>query len=255
MASKTIKIEDDVRDVIVRSTVSGKSLTLPPGLDRALYVRVDKVLKALGGAWNRSAGAHLFESDAKTKLADILAGAQVIAHKRNVYQAFYTKPDTADMIAKAARLLPDHLVLEPSAGRGALLNAALRHGATRENMTAIDLDPEAVAALKADGWKDVHHADFLSFRPSKTGKFNRVLMNPPFTNGQDVDHVVHALDFLLSGALLVSVMSNHWTFAQDKRSAAFRTIFEAYEGSQTKIPAGSFENTDIEAQLITIRKL
>ena len=76
----------------------------------------------------------------------------------------------------------------------------------------IELNPENNPYLKSipsDG-KDlfVHYADFLSVTPATApiglrGRFDRVLMNPPFNQGQDLKHIAHAVThWLKPGAYL-----------------------------------------------------
>jgi len=80
---KTVKIDDDVREVLLRCTMTATSVTLPPGqLERALYTRVDKVLKAAGGAWNRKAGAHMFTVDPRQVLTPGAVLQTEIVNKR-----------------------------------------------------------------------------------------------------------------------------------------------------------------------------
>jgi hypothetical protein len=40
------------------------------------------------------------------------------------------------------------------------------------------------------------------------GKFDRVVMNPPFDHGADIKHVEHARKFLKPGGRLVAVVAN-----------------------------------------------
>ena len=39
------------------------------------------------------------------------------------------------------------------------------------------------------------------------GKYDRILMNPPFEKLQDIDHVRHCFDQLKEGGVLVAVMA------------------------------------------------
>ncbi len=57
--------------------------------------------------------------------------------------------------------------------------------------------------LTAKGFGDiVSYGDFLEHR----GEYDRVLMNPPFEHGQDMDHVRHAYELLASGGRIVSIV-------------------------------------------------
>ena len=62
--------------------------------------------------------------------------------------------------------------------------------------------------------------DFLAVPPAPV--YDRVIMNPPFTRGQDVTHVQHALRFVRPGRRLVAVMPASIKSRADKAARAFR---------------------------------
>lgn len=86
-------------------------------------------------------------------------------------------------------------VLEPSAGRGALVRAALRSGMC-ERIHAIELDPRNVAILATmrdeRGVLSTEHRDFLQPTRGVVSRYDVVLMNPPYESGKDVDFILHA---------------------------------------------------------------
>ena len=129
MANQTLTPE--ITAVLERAVISGNQVTLPQ-IDRALYLKVDKALQNAGGKWNTRARAHLFESDPQAKLAQIL-GTGVAIDEKKAFQAFYTPPALVDRMAALAQV-ESHVVLEPSAGRGALADACLQAGA-RSNVS------------------------------------------------------------------------------------------------------------------------
>src|SRR5205085_10643498 len=51
-------------------------------------------------------------------------------------------------------------------------------------------------------------ADFLGQTPEGLGTFDRIVMNPPFDRGADIEHVEHARRFLKPGGRLVAVVTN-----------------------------------------------
>lgn len=195
-------ITPEVEAVLRRSTITGNNLVLPQGqLERKLYESVNKVLVMSGGKWNRSAQAHVFQSDPRAKLGLALETGVVIDKKKET-QAFYTPSALADEVVQMANV-KDCMVLEPSAGRGALVEACARAGC--RGVKCIEKDPESAAALTADGIPSVVCGDFLDIMPGR--KYERIVMNPPFTRGQDVKHIEHALKWLSPGGILVSIMS------------------------------------------------
>ena len=89
------------------------------------------------------------------------------------------------------------------------------------------------------GWS----IDFLSMEPEDYlgNCYDRVIMNPPFSNQQDIKHVNHALKFLKDDGVLVSVMSPGFTFRENKLSVDFKTMLEERGGYYEKNPEGSFK--------------
>ena len=53
-------------------------------------------------------------------------------------------------------------------------------------------------------------------------QYDRILMNPPFENGQDIDHVRRAFDFIKPGGRLVAIMSEGPFFRSEKKATDFR---------------------------------
>lgn len=60
---RAFSVDDEVRDALQEAKVKGNTVVLPKTLDRNLYEKVNKVLEAAGGIWNRKAGAHVFPAD------------------------------------------------------------------------------------------------------------------------------------------------------------------------------------------------
>jgi precorrin-6B methylase 2 len=80
--------------------------------------------------------------------------------------------------------------------------------------------------------------DFEAFDAPE--QYDAIVMNPPWSGGADVRHVMRAYGMLKPGGRLVALMSMHPSFAQDKASQAFRGWMEGLGGSSQKIPASDF---------------
>jgi predicted RNA methylase len=199
--------DNDTLQVLREIKCNGNMATLPARqLDRALYTKVNKVLEALGGKWNKKLKGHVFPNDAATTLTSVVDNASY--HDSKKEDAFFpTPPYVADAVMALVNLQSTHRVLEPSAGTGALVIRALQV-VTAQNIVAIEINLDRVMHLKSNfpGVR-AHHYNFLKCLPSEFGKFDRIIMNPPFTRGVDLKHVSHALEFLVSGGRLVSVIA------------------------------------------------
>lgn len=101
--------------------------------------------------------------------------------------------DTPNAIAQRMAMWADvergMRVLEPSAGLGNLAGAARQIGA---DVRCIEWSRARADWLARSGF-NVTQANFLEVPRGE--RFDLVLMNPPFENGQDLEHVLHALNF------------------------------------------------------------
>jgi predicted RNA methylase len=286
---KTVSISPAVADVLRRSTVtalhSGRAtVALPPEqLDRLLYEAVDKVLRALGGKWNRSKRVHDFADGLGEQLSDVLAAGRVVDQKKSLEQ-FYTPADLAARMVRAVDVGPGDYALEPSAGTGSIVKTLLAAGA---DVVAIEIDPRNAATLAQLGRDftgveySVEHADFLTMPPLHflhPGLVpSVVVMNPPFSNNQDIAHVTRAFDMLAPGGRLAAIMSPHFTFAKDKASIVFRHLIgyperlvaevapsfvaamsspQVEDASVNLLPAGTFREagTNVSTVLVVLKK-
>jgi phospholipid N-methyltransferase len=141
-----------------------------------------------------------------------------------VQQLFPTPPELADRMVALADIRPGQQVLEPSAGTGRIIDAIRRnaHGCT---ITAVELNCNMAHRLRTvDCVDDTRQADFLECN-GDLGTFDRIVMNPPFANGDDIKHIMHALKMLKSGGRLVAICANG-----PRQNDKLRPIVEARSG-------------------------
>jgi type I restriction-modification system DNA methylase subunit len=241
-------------DALSSITVTGNRATMPP-LDRKTYQEVNKALETLGGKWDRKAKAHLFPGDPREAIERVTVDGE-FTDRRNELEFFETPEELAALLVERAEIELSHIVLEPSAGRGAIVRAIYAQHGDDVHIIACELNPEFRDVLmELPSRTKVVLGDFLGLKPSTPPTFDRVVMNPPFSKGKDVDHVLHALAMLAPGGRLVSVMASGVTFRQDKRTAAFRTLV-ARHGWFEELPAGSFKSagTMVNTVMVIIDK-
>jgi SAM-dependent methyltransferase len=96
-------------------------------------------------------------------------------------------------------------ILGPSAGTGNLLKAI----GDQPDKVAVEIHPDLVRRLAACGVSglDIRQADFLTCN-GDLGTFDRIVMNPPFQNADDVKHIQHARSLLKPGGRLVALCAN-----------------------------------------------
>lgn len=100
---------------------------------------------------------------------------------------------------------PQHRILEPSAGTGALLHGLETCG-LEYDVTAIEIDHNLVVNLRRKFDCEVIQENFLNFPPDDY--YDRIIMNPPFNGGDDIRHIQHAIKFLKPKGKLVAICAN-----------------------------------------------
>lgn len=139
-------------------------------------------------------------------MADTLkAGVQAVV----VPHLFPTPPDLARRVVELANISEGHTVLEPSAGTGNLLRAVRESVPHTRLLYAVEINHHLVSACAGSPplADEVRCADFLQCN-GDMGTFDRVVMNPPFANGQDIAHIQHALSMLAPNGRLVAICAN-----------------------------------------------
>lgn len=211
-------------------------IVMPTKLDRKTYVETDKVLRILGGKWNKSVKAHVFAENPWDDITDVVMTRDVVDVHREL-QFFPTPEKLARKLVALADIQPNHFVLEPSAGDGALVSVIA--DANPHLLAAVEIDPRHESRLKR--WTSyVYIADFLSLDMVKV---DRVVMNPPFNKGREIDHVMKALTLLEPGGKLVAIMSPGFTFRQDRKYRVFREMIEEMGGRYEHIESGEFKQS------------
>jgi hypothetical protein len=187
----------------------------------------------------------------RTKPAEPKPGADVRERLRQGVQIvsapelFPTPPALAARMVELADLSDGHTLLEPSAGTGALLDAVKVTGRTIQT-TAVELNQALAQALGGHGI-DVRQANFLECG-DELGKFDRVLMNPPFGDAQDIAHILHARRMLNPGGILVAICAGG-----PRQSAALQPLVVACGGHWEAMPTGTFVGTSVRSVLLSLK--
>lgn len=261
---QAIKLDNDVRDILVRAVVEGNVLKITEQLDRKLYQRTNEALEAIGGTWNRKAKGHVFPGDPREAIA-AASETGTVAHP-NPYDFFETGEDLAERVAEELGALPGDRILEPSVGEAALVRPIVRRlGVTPPlgTLVLVEIDEKRFPALRAQGLgAHVTQADFLTLTPmspilpggAALGLFDCIPMNPPFEKGSDTRHIAHAISFLAPGGRLVAIASAGLAFRGDKAARALRAQISAWGGTIEELPEGSFRHagTSVNTVLVVV---
>jgi phospholipid N-methyltransferase len=165
---------------------------------------------------------------------------------------FPTPSNVAAEIVEKANIEPGNKVLEPSAGSGNLAEA-IKNNCPAAEVDTIEYNYALCELLEVKGFKVIAN-DFMTYSNGK--RFDRIVMNPPFENGQDMEHVKHAYELLGENGRLVSIMSTGAFFRNDRKAVEFREWFDNVNGYQEELPAGSFKDslTGVSSCYVIIEK-
>ena len=156
-------------------------------------------------------------------------------------QLFPTPPALAMRMTSEAGIRPGHRVLEPSAGTGNLLREIARYSPAE--VKAVEVSPRLAGLLtQTCASVSVQCADFLE-RNGDLGKFDRIVMNPPFENGADIKHITHALTMLKPGGRLIAICANG-----PRQNEQLKPLADTWE----ELPAYTFDGTAVHAALLVI---
>jgi protein-L-isoaspartate O-methyltransferase len=180
--------------------------------------------------------------------ATLRAGVQVVSAP----QLFPTPPDLAARMVEVAGIEDGQRILEPSAGTGNIASAVF--AAAPVHIVAVEINPQVLSAFKAgyQSWQnsriETYCGDFLE-QNGNLGKFDRVLMNPPFQNGADIQHIQHAQKFLKPGGRLVALCANG-----PRQRETLKPLAEQSGGWWEDLPAGAFaeQGTNVNTALLVI---
>ena len=238
-----MKIKKEIIDLLEKCEAEGQALRITEQLDRKTYTQLNKVLTAIGGKWNAKQRVHLFQEDVSEMIENIINTGEYSCIKKD-FQFFPTPIELARKMIKLAEITTDDICLEPSAGVGNIAQFM-------PNCDVIELHEDNRKTLTEKGFSLVHD-DFLTFVPEK--KYTAIVMNPPFSKGQDIEHVAKAIE--MAERVVVAVTSASVMFRNDNKTVAFRELVASHGGIIEELPAGSFKEsgTIIDICLIVVNK-
>ena len=191
----------------------------------------EEAREALLPMWQRAEDAFTESEDTK-KIRELTAQARWA----KIPDYFPTPKVIIDQMMEMADIQPGDVVLEPSAGKGDIAEALKAAGA---DVIVGETSTTLREILSRKGF-ELGPRDFLEH----SGQYNKIVQNPPFGKGADIDHVRHAYAQLAEGGRLVSVTSEGPFFREDRKATAFRAWLDSVDGYSVKLPAGSFKSSE-----------
>ncbi|MCG6405234.1 PLxRFG domain-containing protein [Vibrio fluvialis] len=179
---------------------------------------------------------------------------ETIRANRNAFNDFFPTSDErlADQVVELADIKPGEKVLEPNAGMGHLADRLAAAGA--------DLDVGELAytmrQLLEEKGHNVVSDDFLEYNPGPI--YDKVVMNPPFSNDAAIIHINHALTMLKPGGRLVSITPINTGDKGNSANKNFREYLDAVAAEEITNDKDAFVKslnpTAVQTKTIVIDK-
>lgn len=160
---------------------------------------------------------------------------------------FPTPKDVVDTMLSYVPVGRGMKVLEPSAGAGAIADAARSIGGEDCTLHCVEIAPSLHQLLEKKG-HDVVAWDFLEYAETTTERYDAILMNPPFERFQDIQHVRAAYSLLAPGGTLASIVSESAFFRKEKVAQEFRAWLEDIGCMELDLPSGAFKSSGTGAK-------
>jgi 16S rRNA G966 N2-methylase RsmD len=151
---------------------------------------------------------HLYEFDYDIKDVKDIISINGYIDDEVTFQQYYTKDNIAKIAYEtlidgySTEKLNNSTFLEPSCGRGSLLNLL-----PKKNSLGIDISEINTSILKAKGFK-TKCIDFVDFSNKTSNRFDFILLNPPYTKNQGYNHTLSAYNLLNENGTLVAILQS-----------------------------------------------
>lgn len=238
-----IEGEDEAGRARLKRLPNTRALPFSP-IDKHVEARLVAVLESLGGVplkTSKGKGYWQFNYDPAGVLNEVICTGQVPDQKSHQYY-----PSSKDLAADVAREILDGFpsggdILEPSAGTGALVDVL-----PKSAVQCIEISPLHCRVLREKGYP-VIEGDFLDLAPSLP-LFDRVAMNPPFSQGRWQAHLSAASQLLKVGGKLVAILP-----ASAKNNCPLEA--DKFQVSWSSIYSDCFRDTSVSVVILTASRV
>ncbi len=165
---------------------------------------------------------------------------------------FPTPQSLIERLLELAEIQSGDWILEPSAGKGDILDA-IKKSYEYQVLHAVEVNTSLCEILTLKDHSLVA-SNFLQYHPKQ--KYDKIIMNPPFEDGQDSDHVRHAFSLLNPDGRVVAIMGEGVFFRQFKKDKAFRE-FRQKNNAYVSEPIHeafkkAFNSTSVSVRIVAI---
>lgn len=204
--------------------------------DKAARAETEKVLDAIGGVREKDGGCEFwrFDYEPGDVIDEIVCSGRIPDQKSH---QFYPTPESlADAAVELAMVDAEAGMawLEPSAGQGALADRM-----PAANLCCVEVSPLHCQILRAKEHQ-VIEADFLKWQPKSA--FDRIVMNPPFSEGRWQAHLQHAATMLRHGGRLVAILPS---------SAKGKDLLPGWSHEWSRVHENEFAGASVDVVILT----
>ncbi|MDC9582766.1 DUF4942 domain-containing protein [Xenorhabdus sp. PR6a] len=243
-----IPVDEDVANLIVAMDKPEKSTGVyssfgyhwknSTGETKKQYVGI---MRKLGGVRDNSDSRWSFPYEF-CEIRDFVLKNRCLPDQKT-YQ-FYPTPELLQrLVTDLIELQDSDRLLEPSAGRGDLLTFI----DAPQQTTCIELAPLFCKILESKGYSPIN-ADFLKWSDENASvMFDKIAMNPPYSEGRAKTHVEAAIRHLKAGGRCVAVMPG---------SERMQWIDESqFKVEECATYSNEFEDTGVMVKVFTIDRI
>lgn len=207
--------------------------------NKHIKAEAERVLASIGGV--KIADHWEFDYPPRAVINEIIASGCIPDQKSH---QFYPTPEVvAEAAIKMAGVEPDHWCLEPSAGIGGLADRIPEC----QGVTCVEISPLHCKVLEAKSrGYSVLESDFIEWAEDQDmmlGAFDRIVMNPPFSEGRWLAHLRAALGLLKEGGRLVAILP---------ASARGKDLLPGWSLEWSEVFAGEFAGTSVSVVILSV---
>lgn len=193
------------------------------------------VLESIGGVLIAKGGYYQFDYSPRDVINEIITSGCIPDHVSHQY--YQSSENLARDAIEMAEIGDDDLCLEPSAGQGGLADYM-----PKDRTTCIEISELHCKILEVKG-HSVIKADFLKLEPLNT--YDRVVCNPPYSDGRWQAHLEHAFKFLNDDGILVAILP---------ASAKGKELIKGASHEISRVYDNEFQGTSASVVIVKVRK-
>lgn len=221
---KDVPLHDDLLSfpavqILAGARFDGKSLGYNAyDADKSVKQELARVMQHIGGV--SLDGAWRFDYHPEEVVRSIVASGSIPSYQSHQY--YPTPGHIAGRMVEVAGIEPGMTVLEPSAGIGNIADLL-------DKPQCVEVSELHCEVLRSKG-HDVDCADFLQW---DGGKFDRIVMNPPYSQGRAIAHLDKARQHLASGGVIIALLPA--TYQNRDLPGEWLDVYERFPGTSINV--------------------